>query len=86
MRVGSFFQKRGDLYRFRARLPAALVAVFHRKEVVVPLAARDRRTLNKSKKEPPVVRRAAFLTRGQRPLIARISSIETVATPTFLTT
>lgn len=44
MRIGRHIQKRGDQYRFRARLPQWLVSCYGRKEIMVPLATRERRT------------------------------------------
>jgi integrase len=44
MRVGRHIQKRGDGYRFRARLPQRLVPCYGRTEITVPLATRERRT------------------------------------------
>ncbi len=44
MRIGRHIQKRGDGYRFRARLPQRLVVSNGRTEIMVPLATRERRT------------------------------------------
>ena len=66
MGIGRYIQKRGDAYRFRARLPQGIVACAGRSEIVAPLAARDRRT---------ALRRARVLRVALEALVARLSAV-----------
>ena len=65
MRVGRYIQKRGDGYRFRARLPRNVVACFTRGEISVSLATRRRRT---------AVRRARILRVALETLMPQLAS------------
>ena len=71
LRVGRYIQKRGDGYRFRARLPRKFVACFTRGEISVSLATRSRRT---------AVRRARILRVALETLMPQLASSQMTRT------